>query len=199
MQLSIRRAHDRGPALELRTKRPQRASFEIRRHPAGLFQYEEAGGHVEHPDRDRSAERVEAAGCGVRYRERHRTEDTDLARALDEAAREIERSRRALERHELETAAGRGHDFDRLASAPRALASDRGPGLTVDQVDDAACERIADGRPIEQRQPHAEEGDPLLGVEAPVDRVDQPGRVLGPERAMTGFLGEDGKALTASV
>src|SRR5205807_3601588 len=96
---------------------------------------------------------------------------TDLARSLDEAASEIERPWRALERHELETAVGRGHDLDRRASAPRALAPDCGPGLTVDEVHHAARERVADGRPIEQRQHHAEEGDALLGVEAAIDRV----------------------------
>src|SRR5438477_10325129 len=127
MQLGARSAKQRGPALELCRERAQRAPFEIGGDPTRFSEHEEARGHVEYADRERSAERVEAAGGGVRYRERHRAEDTDLARLLDEAPREIERFRCALQCDQLEPLRNPSRPFDEPAAAPGALAPDRGP------------------------------------------------------------------------
>src|SRR5260370_36280001 len=105
MQLTAWGTTQRGPGLEGAGQRAQRVALDVGGDAAALGHYEQACRHVEHADRDRRAESVEAAGRGVRYCERHRAEDTNLGRSLDEASRADERARQALERDQLEAVA----------------------------------------------------------------------------------------------
>src|SRR5260370_26099269 len=105
MQLTAWGTNKRGPGLEGAGQRAQRVALDVGGDAAALGHDEQARRHVEHADRDRRAESIEAAGRGLRYRERHRAEDTNLGRSLDETSRADERARQALERDQLETVA----------------------------------------------------------------------------------------------
>src|SRR5216683_72452 len=182
MELRARRTNERGLGLEGAGQRAQRVALDVGGDAAALGHDEQACRHVEHADRDRRAESVEAAGRGMRYSERHRAEDANLGRSLDETSRADERAGQALERDQLETVARLPrHRPQGLAATLCTLLADCGPGLAVDQVDDAAHDRVADGGPIDEREHHAEERDALLGIEAAVHRVHQHQRVIGAE------------------
>src|SRR5713226_7976999 len=196
MELRARRTNERGPGLEGAGQRAQRVALDVGGDAAALGHDEQACCHVEHADRDRRAESVEAAGRGMRYRERHRAEDANLGRSLDETSRADERARQALERDQLETVARLPrHRPQGLAATLCTLLAGCGPGLAVDQVDDAAHDRVADGGPIDEREHHAEERDALLGIEAAVHRVHQHQRVIGAELTVPRLLRQDGEAL----
>ena len=157
---------------------------------------EQACRHVEDSHGDGCAERVEPALCGVRYRERHRAEDSDLARGLNEPPCGHQGARCALEPKQLDAIANlrRLHN-DELPCPRRALLADRGPGFAGDEVDNAAHDSVGHCGPVEECKHDSEEGHALLCVEAPVHRVDEYQRIVGPEAAPAGLLGQHGESL----
>ncbi len=128
----------------------------------------------------------------MRDRKRHRPEDANLVRLLEETTRFEQRARQALERDQLDAIAiGSGQGCDRFAGAPRALLANRGPGLAVNKVDHAAGHGVTDVGSVDQREHHGEERNALFGVEAAVDRIHQHEWVIGPESAKPDLFGED--------
>src|SRR5439155_26204863 len=108
------------------------------------------------------------------------------------------RSRRALEAEQLDASAVRPlHRHEGLSPATRALLADGGPLLARVEVQYEPRQRVLEGRAVEHGQHEPEEGHALLGVETPIDRVDQDQREGGAEVARAGFFGEDREFLPA--
>src|SRR5205807_2568512 len=130
------------------------------------------------------------------YRKRHRTEDTNLVRMLQQWRGGLHGAGRAFEPEQVDAAVVRARQpAQRVAVARGALALDGGPAFAIGDVDDAAGDRGADRRAFEQGEHHVEERDALLGVEAAVDRVHDDERMWSAEAAQAHLLRQRGEAL----
>src|SRR5438105_13065062 len=163
MRFAIRRAEERRPGRQRALERTKLAALRVGRDASCLRDDQQARRHVEDPHRQGGAENVEPACGGVRRRKKHRAQDTNLLRTLNQALRSFQRAWRALEAEQVDAI----EMLTRYHLEPpfvvlRPMTFDSREALPVLQFAHGAALAVADGGAIEQREHHSEERDALI-------------------------------------